>query len=179
MGQACSGSKSEDIGGVSLPVVRPVLGVKPKITLIGPLHSAILVERSDDAVATLRESLSNVVRNGEADAGDVLVGVDMTAKTLTIQVEGSGVGIDPHVTPGGHATVVRRSQPRGTTFTPLEGKWELITDAAGGQTLQSAPTFQRGGHGRTDFGPDPVDRWPLIRPNPPLPQWEQQPGRGG
>ena len=81
MGQACSGPKSEDIGGVSLPVVRPVLGVKPKITLIGPLHSAILVELSDDALATLRESLSNVARNGEADAGDVLVGVDMTAKT--------------------------------------------------------------------------------------------------
>ena len=70
----------------------------------------------------------------------------MTAKTLTIQVEDDGVGIDPHVTPGGrntaararasggHATVVRRSEP-GTTFTwvalPLEGKWELITDAAG------------------------------------------------
>ena len=77
---------------------------------------------------------------------DVLVGVDMTAKTLTIQVEDNGLGIDPHVTPGGrntaararasggHATVVRRSEP-GTTFTwvalPLEGKWELITDAAG------------------------------------------------
>jgi hypothetical protein len=33
--------------------------------------------------------------------------------------------------------------------------------------------------GRTDFGPDPVDCRPLIRPNPPLPQLEQQPGRGG
>ena len=81
-----------------------------------------------------------------ADATDVLVGVDMTAKTPTIQVEDNGVGIDPHVTPGGrntaararasggHATVVRRSEP-GTTFTwvalPLEGKWEPITDAAG------------------------------------------------
>ena len=37
--QACSGSKSEDIGGVSLPVVHPVLGFKPKITLIGSLDS--------------------------------------------------------------------------------------------------------------------------------------------
>ena len=53
------------------------------------------------------------------------------------------MGIDPHVTPGGrntaararasggHATVVRRSEP-GTTFTwvalPLEGKWEQITE---------------------------------------------------
>ncbi len=125
--------------------------------------------------------------------GRVLVGVDMTAKRLTIQVEDNGVGIDPQVTPGGrntaararasggHATVVRRSEP-GTTFTwvalPLEGKWEQITEMPG-ETLQSAPTFQRGGHGRTDFGPDPVDRPPLIRPNLPLPQFDQQPGRGG
>ena len=57
-----------------------------------------------------------------ADAVDVLVGVDITAKTLTIQVEDNGVGIDPHVTPGGRntaararasggRTVVRRSEP--------------------------------------------------------------------
>jgi hypothetical protein len=84
----------------------------------------------------------------------VLVGVDMTAKTLTIRVEDNGVGIDPQVTPGRrntaararasgeHATVVRRSEP-GTTFTwvalPLEGKWELITDAAGGNPAVCAP----------------------------------------
>jgi hypothetical protein len=48
-----------------------VLGVKPKITLIGPLDSAIPVELSDDALATSRESPSNVVRNAEADAGGV------------------------------------------------------------------------------------------------------------
>ena len=117
LGQACSGSKSEDIGGVSLPVVRPVLGVKPKITLIGPLHSAILVELSDDALATLRESLSNVARNGEADAGDVLVGVDMTAKTLTIQVEDNGVGIDPTSRQAGTPRSCGAPSP-GTTFTP-------------------------------------------------------------
>jgi hypothetical protein len=69
LGQACSGSKSEDIGGVSLPVVRPVLGFKPKITLIGSLDTAVPEQLSDDALATLRESLSNVVPNAEADAG--------------------------------------------------------------------------------------------------------------
>ena len=129
-------------------------------------------------------SYARVVRNAEADAGDVLVGVDMTAKTLIIQVKDNGVGIDPHVTPGGrnpaartrasggHATVVRRSS-RG----PPSPGWHSRLRESGsrspscrGETLQSAPTFQRGGHGRTDFGPDPVDRWPLIRPNPPLPQ---------
>ena len=186
--QACSGSKSEDIGGVSLPVVHPVLGFKPKITLIGSLDTAVPEQLSDDALATLRESLCNVVPNAEADAGDVLVGVDTTAKTLTIQVEDNGVGIDPQVTPGGRntaararasgerATVVRRSEPWGTTFPPLEGKWELIT--AGGNPAVCAH-FQRGGHGvRTLVR----TRWtvgPLIRPNPPLPQLEEQPGRGG
>ena len=135
MGKPAAARSPEDIGGVSLPVVRPVLGFKPKITLIGPLDSAVPEQPSDDALATLPESLSNVVRNAEAD---VLVGVDMTAKTLTVRVEDNGVGIDPHVTPGGrniaararasggHATVVRRSEP-GTTLTwvalPLEGKW--------------------------------------------------------
>ena len=52
LGQACSGSKSEDIGGVSLPVVHPVLGFKPKITLIGPLDTAAPEQLSDDALAT-------------------------------------------------------------------------------------------------------------------------------
>ena len=137
-----------------MPVVHPVLGFKPKITLIGPLHSAILVELSDDALATLLESLSNVVPNAEADAGDVLVGVDTTAKTLTIQVEDNGVGIDPQVTlgrrntaararaSGEHTTVVRRSEP-GTTFTwvalPLEGKWEQITELPGANPAVCAP----------------------------------------
>jgi hypothetical protein len=153
------------------------------------------VELGDDALATLRELLSNVVRNAEADAVEVLVGVDMTAKTLTVWVEDDGVGIDPTSRPvgatpppgarasGGHATVVRRSEP-GTTFTwvalPLEGKWELITDAAGGKPCSLRP-FSSGAAatGRTDCGPDPVDCRPLSRPNPPLPQWEQQPSRGG
>jgi hypothetical protein len=78
----------------------------------------------------------------------VLFGVDLTAKTLSIQVEDNGVGIDPHVTPAGrntaararasgrHANVVRRSEP-GTTFTwvalPLKGKWEQITELSGGR----------------------------------------------
>jgi hypothetical protein len=114
--------------------------------------------------------------------------VDTTAKTLTIQVEDNGVGIDPQVTlgrrntaararaSGEHTTVVRRSEPR-TTFTwvalPLEGKWEQITDAAGGNPAVCA-TFQRGGgHGACGLWSG-LGRGPLSCPNPPLPQWEQQ-----
>jgi nitrate/nitrite-specific signal transduction histidine kinase len=90
-----------------------MLGFKPKITLIGPLDSAIPVELNDDALATLRESLSNVVRNAEADAGACVSRGGHEAKRLTIQVEGNWLGIDPHVTPGG-----RNTAARGTTFTP-------------------------------------------------------------
>ncbi len=60
-------------------------------------------------------------------------------------MERNWLGIDPHVTPGGRdtaararasggrATVVRRSEPGGPPSPPLEGRWELITDAAEGK----------------------------------------------
>ncbi len=102
------------------------------------------------------------------------------------------MGIDPHVTPGGRNTAARARASGGHAVVrrssrgPPSPGWHSRLRESGsrspscrGQTLQSAPTFQRGGHGRTDFGPDPVDRCPLSHPNPPLPQWEQQPGRGG
>ena len=156
MGHACSGSKSEDIGGVSLPVVHPVLGFKPKITLIGSLDTAVPEQLSDDALATLRESLSNVVPNAEADAGDVLVGVDTTAKTLTIQVEDNGVGIDPQVTLGRRNTAARarafwrahHGRAALRAGDPPSPGWHSRLRESGsrspsrrGETLQSAPTF--------------------------------------
>lgn len=118
------------------------------------MDSAVPEQPSDDALATLRESLSNVVRNAEADAGDVLVGVDTTAKTLTIQVEDNGVGIDPQVTLGRRNTAARARASGGTPRScgapsrgdhlrwvalPLEGKWEQITDGAGGKPCSLRP----------------------------------------
>ena len=73
-----------------------VLGFEPEITLIGPIDAAVPPHLSDDILATLRESLSNVVRHARADAVNVLVRVDVDAKTLALQVEDNGVGIDPH-----------------------------------------------------------------------------------
>lgn len=100
-----------------------MLGVKPKITLIGPLDSAISVELSDGALATLRESPSNVVRNAEADAGACVGWSGHDRQEADHPSGGQRGGIDPQVTPGGrntaarasasggHATVVRRSEP--------------------------------------------------------------------
>lgn len=106
-----------------------VLGFEPEITLVGPIDAVVPAHLNDDVLATLRESLSNVVRHAQADAVNVLVRVDMADKTLTIQVEDNGVGITPAVNPGsglrntaaraaaagGHATVARRQEP-GTSF---------------------------------------------------------------
>ena len=104
----------EDIGGVSLPVGRPVLGFKPKITLIGPLDSAVPEQLGDDALATLRESLSSVVRNAEADAGTCVSRGGHDRQGLTIQVEDNGVGIDPKSRPAGATPPPGPAPPAGT-----------------------------------------------------------------
>jgi signal transduction histidine kinase len=84
---------------------------------------------TEDVLATLRESLSNVVRHAQAGTVQVGIAVDDRAHTLTIQVEDDGIGI-PVDAPtgsglrntsararaaGGHASVVRRASC-GTTF---------------------------------------------------------------
>ena len=160
LGQACSGSKSEDTDGVSLPVVHPGAPLQAQ-DHADPLDSAVPEQLSDDALATLRESLSNVVRNAEADAGTCVSRGGHDRQDADPPGGRQRGGHRPQVTlgrrntaararaSGGHATVVRRSEP-GTTFTwvalPLEGKWEQITDAAGGNPAVCAH-FQRAAMG--------------------------------
>ena len=106
-----------------------MLGFEPEITMLGPIDSAFPNHLTDDVLATLRESLSNVARHARASRVEVLVKVDVTARTLTVQVEDNGIGL-PEATKanggltnmaaraqsaGGHSTAVRRSEP-GTSF---------------------------------------------------------------
>lgn len=105
-----------------------VLGFEPEVALSGPIDEAVPLSLHEDVLATLRESLSNVTRHARARRAYVLVGVDPDVKTLTVQVEDDGVGIDPSSAPGGGLVntqaraaaaggelTVRRSEP-GTTF---------------------------------------------------------------
>jgi signal transduction histidine kinase len=106
-----------------------VLGFEPRLTLAGPIDTAVPAQFDNDVAATLRESLSNVARHARADEVQVLVSVDPTASTLTIQVDDNGVGIDPDAragrglrnadarakAAGGYSNVVRRSGS-GTSF---------------------------------------------------------------
>jgi signal transduction histidine kinase len=106
-----------------------VLGFEPKLTLVGPIDSAVPAPMTEDVLATLRESLSNVVRHASAGAVEVLVAVDEAARTLTVQVTDDGIGIPVDAptgsglrnaaararSAGGHSSVIRRTTV-GTTF---------------------------------------------------------------
>lgn len=118
----------DEIVGIIADAAR-VLGFEPKLTLVGPIDSAVPASMTEDVLATVRESLSNVVRHARAGSVDVVVAVDNGAHTLTVQVEDDGIGI-PADAPtgsglrnttararaaGGHVHVARRTTV-GTTF---------------------------------------------------------------
>ncbi|GAA3632000.1 GAF domain-containing protein [Microlunatus ginsengisoli] len=118
----------DDVVAIVADAAR-VLGFEPKLTLVGPIDTAVPAGMVEDVLATLRESLSNVVRHARAASVEVLVAVDDKARTLTIQVDDDGVGIPVNAPPGsglrntaararaagGHVSVVRRTTV-GTTF---------------------------------------------------------------
>ena len=72
------------------------LGFEPTVRLEGPLDSVVPPQAHLDLIATLRESLSNVVRHAHADRVWVTVCVDMSAERLELLVRDDGRGL-----PGG------------------------------------------------------------------------------
>ena len=118
----------DDLLGVVADAAR-VLGFEPTLIMDGPIDTAVPTAMVDDVLATLRESLSNVVRHSHARMVEVLLAVDDSAHTLLIQVDDDGVGIAPDAptgsglrntaararAAGGHVSVHRRT-PAGTTF---------------------------------------------------------------
>jgi signal transduction histidine kinase len=101
--QSDVGRGSRSLRGDVLTVLADasrVLGFEPRLTLAGPIDTAVPARLDNDVAATLRESLSNVARHARADEVQVLVSVDPTARTLTIQVDDNGVGIDPDARAG-------------------------------------------------------------------------------
>ena len=97
------------------------------------LNSRVDDSRSDDAVAIVREGLSNIARHAHATAGAVNVELQGSGKTgrLTVSVSDDGVGIDPaHTRNSGLANMAERARLNGGTFTVgtgLEGKGTKIT----------------------------------------------------
>ncbi len=67
------------------------LGFRPHLTCNGPIDTAIPDDARPQILATLRESLSNVVRH--AQASDVRVDLTVTGQGVTLRVADNGIGI--------------------------------------------------------------------------------------
>lgn len=101
--------------------------------LVELVDSRVDDSRSDDAVAVVREGLSNIARHAHATAGAVSVDLhgDTNSGSLTVSIADDGVGIDPeHTRNSGLANMAERARLNGGTFTlgtGLEGKGTKIT----------------------------------------------------
>ena len=101
--------------------------------LVELVDSRVDDSRSDDAVAVVREGLSNIARHAHATAGAVSVDLhgDTSSGSLTVSIADDGVGIDPeHTRNSGLANMAERARLNGGTFTlgtGLEGKGTRIT----------------------------------------------------
>jgi signal transduction histidine kinase len=69
------------------------LGYEPTVRLEGPLDSVVPPEVYLDLIATLRETLSNVIRHAGATTVSVTVSVDRAAERLELLVTDDGRGL--------------------------------------------------------------------------------------
>ncbi|MFC7614656.1 sensor histidine kinase [Actinokineospora soli] len=90
------------------------LGFEPSVRLDGPLDSVVPPEVQLDLIATLRETLSNVVRHALAGRVMVSVVVDRTATRLALEVRDDGAGLPEEFGHrGGLANIARRADRWG------------------------------------------------------------------
>ncbi len=90
------------------------MGLRPSLELVGPIDSAVPAELRPDALAVLRETLSNVVRH--AAAGDVRVQVRVDGGRLTIVVSDDGVGVPEDAARSGLDNLLGRARRRRGSF---------------------------------------------------------------
>jgi signal transduction histidine kinase len=90
------------------------LGFRPVLELSGPLDSAVVPDLRADAVAVLREALSNVVRHSAARSAHVTVA--LASGQLTVEVVDDGVGIPAKVKRSGLNNLRDRAVKRGGAF---------------------------------------------------------------
>jgi signal transduction histidine kinase len=84
----------------ALNEARHALGFLPRVTFEGPLDSAAGGEVLKEAVAVVREALSNAARHARATRVEVVVAA--RGDELEVCVKDDGVGMRPLVASGGH-----------------------------------------------------------------------------
>ncbi|HUF99985.1 MAG TPA: GAF domain-containing protein [Ilumatobacter sp.] len=92
-----------------------VLRFEPVVRFAGPVDTAVTEQLSDDVVAVIRESLSNVARHASATSVEVLVRAD--GDGVTISVSDNGVGLSVKAGAGrGLSNLSERADQRGGSF---------------------------------------------------------------
>lgn len=96
--------------------VSPRLSTIPRLIFTGPVDLILEGALADDAVAVLRESLSNVARHAQAET--VSVEITATEANITITVDDDGVGLPSGSTRrSGTKNLSARAQAYGGDFT--------------------------------------------------------------
>jgi len=113
----------ERASGLRGEIVRTVtraataLNFEPRLTMEGPLDSAVPEHLHSDLLAVIGEALTNVARHAKGRTAEVKVAVNVAARTVTAVIEDDGVGPSPDDVPG-HGTVnmAVRAQRLGGSF---------------------------------------------------------------
>ncbi|GAB4004539.1 hypothetical protein GCM10029992_49870 [Glycomyces albus] len=100
-------------------VVRQQLGFSPKVHFKGPVDSAVDEATRIEALAVLREALSNVARHAAAKHVDVALTVE--DDMLIVRVADDGRGIPENSPRRGLANLAARAETLGGTF-GIEGR---------------------------------------------------------
>ncbi len=125
------------------------LGYEPTVRLEGPLDSVVPPEIHLDLMATLRESLSNVVRHAAASRVWITVTVDTQAHRLEMLVKDNGQGL--------HGGMVRRSGLANISARAyrLRGRCHVYSPREGGTRMFWAVPLSTTGYVQT--GAEPVE----------------------
>ncbi|HVE27549.1 MAG TPA: histidine kinase, partial [Sporichthya sp.] len=93
--------------------LTPLLGSAPSVRFEGPLEAMLGPDVVEDVVAVLRETLTNVVKHAQAERTWVELTVDMSSRTLSVDVTDDGVGIGHPSRHSGTANIAARATERG------------------------------------------------------------------
>ena len=87
----------------------------PHVAFSGPVDLAVTGGLADDAVAVIRESLTNVVKHASAQQTSVSVAV--VHGTVIIEITDDGIGATPGLRRSGLANLEARARTYGGEFT--------------------------------------------------------------
>jgi signal transduction histidine kinase len=89
--------------------MTPLLGFAPSLRLGAGLGPEVNQEVAEQALAALREALSNAARHAEANQVDVTVDLD-AGGILVVQVTDNGIGLPPNGRRSGLSNLARRAE---------------------------------------------------------------------